>query len=237
MAKQAFDILAMAPVFEAIREVQLNTVDVLERIAERDNALRDAKNTADAAKTVQSDLWVDVMAVTEAVFHATERQPDARDMVISAVMRQFLHVEKGAKRSTAGQYASTARKLLEFVTANKLEISEFMGMKRSAIMEAMRDKAHAALLEAVNDAAKKGRYIAKHGTTEERKALEALLVDMERIAAPIRARRDGEKAASVGQRELAELKQQHPSVPTVIETVTAAVSGEGEEPAAKVAVA
>lgn len=234
MAKQ-IDIMAMAPVFEAIREVQLNTADVLERIAERDLALRDAKNTADAAKTVQSDLWADVMAVTEAVFYATERQPDARDMVISAVMRQFLHVEKGAKRSTAGQYASTARTLLEYVTKHKMEIREFVGMKRSAIMEAMRDKSHAALLEAVKEAAKKGRYIAKHGTAEERKALEALLADVERIAAPIRARRDGEKAAAVGQRELAELRQQHPSAPTVIETVAAVVSN--EEPAAKVAVA
>lgn len=237
MAKHSFDILAMAPVFEAIREVQLNTADVLERIAERDNALRDAKNTADAAKAVQSDLWADVMTVTEAIFYATERQPDKRDWVINAVMQQFLNVEKGAKRSTAGQYASTARKLLEYVTKNRREIREFVDMKRSAIMEAMRDKSHAALLKAVNDAAKKGRYIAKHGTTEERAALETLLADVERIAAPIRARRDGEKAAAVGQRELAELKQQHPSAPTVIETVTAAVSGEGEEPAAKVAVA
>ena len=236
MAKQ-FDIMAMAGAFTAIQTVQQQAHDALQRIAERDGKLVEAKNVKDHAKTVASDLWRDVFQVASAVYTATVDCPADREIVISAVLRQFLNVEKGAKKTTAGQYASTARSLLAHVTKYREDIADYADFNRREIMDAMRDEAHADLLAKVKEAAKSARFIIRHGDNEARWLLEELLQSVAVIHAPIKAKKEGEKAASVGQRELADLRQRHPSAPMVTETIAAIVATGGEETGNKQAVA
>ena len=236
MAKQ-FDIMAMAGAFTAIQTVQQQVQDALQRIAERDGVLVDAKNVRDNAETVAGDLWRDVFQVAGAVYTATVDCPADREIVISAVLRQFLNVEKGAKKTTAGQYASTARSLLTHVTKHREDIAEYADKNRREILDAMRDKAHAELLEKVKDAAKKARFIIRHGDNEARRMLADLLENIAVIHGPIKAKKESEKAAAVGAKELADLRQRHPTAPMVTETVAAIVADDEENGGLKTAVA
>lgn len=222
MAKNiAFDLTAMAAAINAMQQVQQAAGDAINRIAEADAKLVDAKNVADDAKTAGTHLWKDVFQVASATFTATVDCPADREMVLHAVLKPFLEVEKGAKLSTAGQYASTAKKLLAHVTKNREDIIEYADKNRREILDAMRDKSHAELLEKVKDAAKEARFIVKHGDTEARKLLADMLGSITVIYGPIKARKESEKAATVGSKELADLRQRHPTAPMVTETVAA----------------
>ena len=229
MAKQ-FDIMAMAGAFTAIQTVQQQAQDALQRIAEREAVLVDAKTVKDNAETVAGDLWRDVFAVASAVYTATVDCPADREIVISAVLRQFLNVDKGAKRTTAGQYASTARTLLAHVTKHREDIADYADKNRRQILDAMRDKAHAELLEKVKDAAKQARFIIRHGDNEARRLLADVLGNIAVIHGPIKAKKESEKAAAVGAKELADLRQRHPTAPMVTETVAAIVADDLASP-------
>lgn len=228
MAKVNVDLAGMAAAFNAMQTVQAQAADALQRIAERDGVLIDAKNVKDNAETVAGDLWKDVFQVASAVFTATVDCVDSRDMVIHAVLKQFLDVEKGAKKTTAGQYASTARSLLTHVTKHREDIAEYGDKNRRQILEAMRDKSHAELLEKVKDAAKEARFIIKHGDNEARKLLGDYLQSIKVIYGPIKAKKESEKAATVGDKELRDLRQRHPTAPMTVETVAAIVADEEE---------
>ena len=225
MAKNiAFDLTAMAAAINAMQQVQQQAGDAIKRIAERDGVLIDAKNVRDNAETVAGDLWRDVFQVASATFTATVDCPADREMVLHAVLKPFLEVEKGAKLSTAGQYASTAKKLLAHVTKNREDIIEYADKNRSQIMEAMRDKSHAELLKKIKDAAKEARFIVKHGDAEARKLLGDYLQSIAVIYGPIKAKKESEKAATVGAKELADLRQRHPAAPMTVETVAADIT-------------
>ncbi len=229
MAKLNVDLAGMAAAFNAMQTVQAQAADALQRIAERDGVLIDAKNVKDNAETVAGDLWRDVFQVASAVYTATVDCVDSRDMVIHAVLKQFLDVEKGAKKTTAGQYASTARSLLAHVTKNREDIAEYGDKNRRQILDAMRDKSHAELLKKVQDATKEARFIVKHGDTEARKLLADCLQTIKVIYGPIKARKEGEKAAAVADKELADLRQRHPTAPMTVETVAADIVADDEE--------
>lgn len=230
MAKNiAFDLTAMAAAINAMQQVQQQAGDAIQRIAEANNKLADAKNVADDAKTTGSHLWQDVFQVASATFTATVDCPADREMVLHAVLKPFLEVEKGAKLSTAGQYASTAKKLLAHVTKNREDIIEYADKNRREILEAMRDKSHAELLEKIKDAAKEARFIVKHGDTEARKLLTDCLQSIAVIYGPIKARKESEKVATVGDKELADLRQRHPTEPMTVETVAAGIVADEEE--------
>lgn len=237
MAKVNVDLASMAAAFNAMQVVQAQAADALQRIAERDGVLIDAKNVKDNAETVAGDLWKDVYQVASAVYTATVDCVDSRDMVIHAVMKQFLDVEKGAKKTTAGQYASTARSLLAHVTKNREDIAKYADSNRRQILEAMRDQSHAELLEKVKDAAKMARFIIKHGDNEARKLLSDALQTITVIYGPIKARKESEKVATVGAKELADLRQRHPSAPMTVETVAAIVADDetGDKASEKIA--
>lgn len=238
MAKNiAFDLTAMAATINAMQQVVAQAGDAIQRIAEANAKLADAKNVADDAKTTGNHLWQDVFQVASATFTATVDCPADREMVLHAVLKPFLEVEKGAKLSTAGQYASTAKKLLAHVTKNREDIIEYADKNRSQIMEAMRDKSHAELLEKIKDAAKEARFIVKHGDTEARKLLADALQTIKVIYGPIKAKKESEKAATVGAKELADLRQRHPAAPMVTETVAAIVADDEENGGLKAAVA
>lgn len=239
MAKNiSFDLTAMAAAINAMQQVQQQAGDAIQRIAEANNKLADAKNVADDAKTTGNHLWQDVFQVASATFTATAACPEDREMVLHAVLKPFLEVEKGAKLSTAGQYASTAKRLLAYVTKHNEDIADYSDKNRAQIMEAMRDKSHAELLEKVKDAAKQARFIVKHGDNEARKLLSDALQTIAVIYGPIKAKKESEKAATVGAKELADLRQRHPAAPMVTETVAAdIVADEDENGGLKAAVA
>ena len=229
MAKVNVDLAGMAAAFNAMQVVQAQAADALQRIAERDGVLIDAKNVKDNAETVAGDLWKDVFQVASAVYTATVDCVDSRDMVIHAVMKQFLDVEKGAKKTTAGQYASTARSLLAHVTKNREDIAEYGDKNRRQILEAMRDKSHAELLEKVKEATRQARFIVKHGDAEARKLLSDYLQSIAVVYGPIKAKKESEKVAVVGAKEMADLRQRHPTEPMVVETVAADIVADDEE--------
>lgn len=238
MAKQMIDFDSMEKAFFAMRQVREQAADAIQRITEANSKLVDAKNTADAAKTTGEHLWKDVFQVTNAVYAATVDCPADREIVLHGVLRPFLEVEKGANLSTAGQYASTAKKLLVHVTKNREDITEYMDKNRRQILEAMRDKSHAELLEKVKDAAKEARFIVKHGDNEARKLLTDSLQTIKVIYGPIKARKESEKVAAVGAKEMADLRQRHPTAPMTVETVAAdIVADEDENGGLKAAVA
>lgn len=238
MAKNiAFDLTAMAAAINAMQQVQQQAGDAIQRIAEANNKLADAKNIADDAKTTGNHLWQDVFQVASATFTATVDCPADREMVLHAVLKPFLEVKKGAKLSTAGQYASTAKKLLAHVTKNREDIIEYADKNRREILEAMRDKSHAELLEKIKDAAKEARFIVKHGDNEARRLLADCLQTIKVIYGPIKAKKESEKAATVGTKELAELRQRHPAAPMVTETIAAIVVDDEENGGLKAAVA
>ena len=230
------DLIAMRQAENLVRE---QSRDVLEAIAAFDAKMIDAKNVADDAKTTGNDLWSQVWTVTRNTFEATQEAPETRHAVITAVLKDYLDKTgpdgKKAKPTTAGQYASTARSFLSYATETGIEdMEEYADAKRSDVMEMMRDKTHAELLKAITDAAKLARFIVKNGDPSEHKALTDTLATIAVIYGPIKARKDGNKAAAVGARELAELRQNHPAAPGVVETVAAMVAdGETGDKAAR----
>lgn len=238
MAKNiAFDLTAMATAINAMQKVQQQAGDAIQRIADANAKMIDAKNTADAAKTTGEHLWKDVFNVATAVYDATEECPADREMVLHAVLKPFLEVEKGAKMSTAGQYASTAKKLLAHVTKNREDIAQYADKNRREILDAMRDKSHAELLEKIKDAVKEARFIVKYGDNEARKLLADALQTIKVVYGPIKARKESEKVATVGDKELADLRQRHPTEPMTVETVAAIVADDEENGVLKTAVA
>lgn len=235
------DLDALIAMRQAENLVREQSREALEAIAAFDAKMVDAKNTADAAKTIGNDLWSQVWTVTRNVFDATAEAPETRHAVVTAVLKDYLDKTgpdgKKAKLSTAGQYASTARSFLSYATETGIEdMEEYADAKRSDVMEMMRDKTHAELLEAIKDAAKLARFIVKNGDPTEHKALTDTLATIKVIYGPIKARKDGNKAAAVGARELAELRQNHPAAPGVVETVAAMVADDVEAEPLKQAV-
>lgn len=238
MAKNiAFDLTAMAAAINAMQQVQQQAGDAIQRIAEANAKMVDAKNVADDAKTTGTHLWQDVFQVASATFTATVDCPADREMVLHAVLKPFLEVEKGAKLSTAGQYASTAKKLLAHVTKNREDIFDYADKNRREILESLRDKSHAELLEKVKEATKQARFIVKHGDNEARRLLADCLQTIKVIYGPIKAKKESEKVATVGTKELAELRQRHPAAPMVTETIAAIVVDDEENGGLKAAVA
>lgn len=235
------DLDALIAMRQAENLVREQSREALEAIAAFDAKMMDAKNTADAAKTTGNDLWSRVWEVTRNVFDVTQEAPETRHAVITAVLKEYLDKTgpdgKKAKPTTAGQYASTARSFLSYATDAGIEdMEEYSDAKRSDIMDMMRDKTHAELLKAVKDAAKDARFIVKNGDPTEHKSLKDALATIAVIYGPIKARKDGNKAAAVGQRELAELRQQHPAEPGMVETVAAMVADAAEAEPLKQAV-
>lgn len=228
-----FDLTAMAAAIGAMQKVQQQAGDAIQRIADANAKMIDAKNTADAAKTTGEHLWKDVFNVATAVYDATEECPADREMVLHAVLKPFLEVGKDAKMSTAGQYASTAKKLLAYVTRHGEDIAAYADKNRRQILDAMRDKSHAALLEKIKEAAKEARFIVKHGDKEAHKLLTDALQTISVIYGPIKARKESEKAATVAAKELADLRQRHPTQPMTVETVAADIvaDDDGDEAA------
>lgn len=230
MAKNiAFDLTAMAAAINAMQQVQQQAGDAIQRIAEANGKMTEAKNTADAAKTTGENLWKDVFQVASATFTATVDCPADREMVLHAVLKPFLEVEKGARLSTAGQYASTAKKLLAHVTKNREDIIEYADKNRREILESLRDKSHAELLEKIKEAAKQARFVVKHGDNEARKLIGDYLQSIAVVYGPIKAKKESEKAATVGAKELADLRQRHPTEPMTVETVAADIVASRQE--------
>lgn len=232
MAKQVFNFDSMERAFVAMRVVREQSADAIQRIEAANGKMTDAKNVADDAKATGSHLWQDVFQVASAVYTATADCTADREIVLHGVLRQFLDVEKDAKMSTAGQYASTAKKLLAHVTRSGEDISKYADKNRREILDAMRDKSHAELLEKVKDATKEARFIVKHGDNEARKLLADCLQTIKVIYGPIKAKKESEKAAVVGAKELADLRQRHPAAPMTVETVAAIVADDLTSPVA-----
>ena len=213
-------------------------IDAIRRL---DGGLRDAKNVADHANTERKSLWGSVFAVAAKVYDATEKEPSIRYEAFTDALSEFLIPATGPdgkplKLSTAGQYASTGRKLLMHCTDKHVNIAEYADKSREDAMADMRDKSQAKREEAAREASKRLRYIIKHGTEAERVALDTLITDVEKVWQPVKLRVDGKKAAAKGAKELADNRQQAPTEPATLETVAANIAGEGAEDGRKVAV-
>jgi len=224
-------LIALRAISEEVKEENAEALQTMRDLAA---PLADAKNVADDATTKKGTLWECVMQVIGSVFERTVNTPDLRYIVFSDTLAEFLTqptTESGekVKLSTAGQYASTGRKFLIHLTENRLQFAPFAEYKRAAVMDEMKDKAHADLRKAVKDTTKFAAFIIKKGSATERESLSALLAQIKVVYGPVKDRNEGKKAAAVGARELAELRQNHPAAPAVVETVAANIVADEAE--------
>lgn len=225
------ELIALRQMVEVIRQENAETLQALRGL---EPALVDAKNVADDAKTKKDSLWQSVFALVVSVFESTREMPQFRHMVFSDTLAEFIEpkrTESGDKLpiSTVGQYASTGRKFLLWCTEKGEEPADYADKQRPAIMDAMKDAGLLALLVKVKNASKTAGFIMKHGDMAERKALEALFKQIDAIQQPVKARKEGKKAAAVATKELQDLRQQHPAQPATVEAVAANIAADEDE--------
>lgn len=217
---------------------EANLAPILERIEQAQTKLIDAKNVADDAKTEGNNVWKDIFSIAAMVHDATVKNPEYRYELFTDAMEKFIVPAQGPdgkplKLTTAGQYASTARKLLvDVCTAQHRDIAEFMEMSVKEVREEFKDSTHAALNEAIGETAKNLRYVVKYGTDDERKVLEAYLAEAVKLYNPVKARRDAASKKGQAAKAVPELQQQAPADGGVVETVAADLADDGGDKAA-----
>lgn len=216
---------AVAGEVQAIRELSAGVVD--------------AKNAADHGNTLKGSLWSHVFAVAAKVAELTTDATDTRYQVFTDALAEFLIPATGAdgkpvKLSTAGQYASTGRKLLLHVTDTGEDIAIYADKTRKDVMQAFKDTKDAALLDKVAEANKRLRFVVKHGTDAEKEALVALLEMATDLYNPVLARKDKTKRAAQADATLRDNRQQQPTEGATVEMVAGNIAetaddGAGEE--------
>lgn len=220
------------------REAVIGLVgEELENIRKLDAAAIDSKNAADQANGQRGSIWDNIRSVMFKVYDATNDAPDTRHQVFTDVLDEFLNPKAGAgadkvKLTTAGQYASTARKYLTTIMTAEAGTTpaDIPELSVKDAREAFKDVAHKARVSAQAEPLKMLRYAAKHGTDAEyTEQVKMVYLAIEELYNPIRARKDKTSAKATADREIRDLQQQAPTEPGVIETVAGEIAGNDEE--------
>lgn len=205
----------------------------LETLRALDAAAIDSKNHADQLNGQKGTIWSNVQAIMAKVYDATVGEEDTRHQVFTDAMDEFLnpkatHGDK-VKLTTAGQYASTARKLLvEVITKQGTEPVKYAEMSVAEVRKEFRDAEVAARLDVIGNWMKDLRYAAKHGTAQELAQLDTVKEAIYTIYNPIRARKDKTSKKAEADREIRDLQQQAPTEPGTVESVVADIAAEVE---------
>lgn len=214
----------------------------VEAIREKNAGVINAKNATDHGNTLKNGLWANVFNVIAKVAELTKDHPEIRYQVFTDTLAEFLVLPAHAdgtkpKMTTAGQYASTGRKLLiDVITQQNRDPEEFAEMSVKDVRELFRDRKDAAKMEAIGEAGKRLRYVVKHGTEDEKARIAGILGEVDKLWNPVKARKDASKNKAKADAELRNDRQQAPSAPAVLETVAANIVGDDGEGEVKVAV-
>lgn len=211
----------------------------LETLRKLQGDVTDAKNAADTMGTAKNGIWEAVFTATQKIEEATRETPQLREQVFTDALADFLIVPatpegKPGKLTTVGQYASTARKVLvELVTVQGIKLETLADKSVADIRKMFRKVEDQVMLNDAAEASKRIRYVIKHGKPEEKAQLNPLFQLIREVYDPIKARKDANSKANTAQKELNANMQQHPSAPTVVETVAANLETERDnaEPA------
>lgn len=210
----------------------------LDNIRKLDAAAIDSKNAADQANGQRGSIWDNMRSIMFKVYDATADAPDTRHQVFTDVLDEFLNPKGGdaadkVKLTTAGQYASTARKYLTTIMSPEAGTTpvDVPELSVKDAREAFKDAGHKARVTAQAEPLKQLRYAAKHGTDAEyAEQVKAVFAAIEGLYNPIRARKDKASKKAEADREIRDLVQQQPAAPAVVEIVAADIAGDdGEE--------
>ena len=107
-------------------------------------------------------------------------------------------------------------------------LEEFADKSYKEVREAFKSTKDAELLADIAEAGKRLRYVAKHGTEEEKTALYTLLAAVQHAYNPVKARKDKASVAANADATLRDDKQQAPNEGTTVETVAGELAGDDE---------
>ena len=198
--------------------------DDLEALKAADAIARDAKNVTDQLGGVRSSIWSAVQHIVQVV--ADNAKPEEREQLYFDVMGSILSPGTGPdgkamKLSTAGQYASTGRKMLTHLIGKGYTADQLQEKTRQEVMALFKGADERARLEESKDAAKHIRYIAKHGTADDWGLIAQVIKSIESGYNTVHTRVNGGKNAT-DVTERPEMKDA-----AVIETVVADLEQDG----------
>lgn len=144
--------------------------DDLAALRTADEAARHAKNVADGFATVKGSIWSSVQNIVRVV--AENAKPEEREQLYFDVMGTILAPGTGPdgkalKLSTAGQYASTGRKMLTHLIGKGYTCEQLQDKTRAEVMALFKSADERARLDLIATAQKQLRYLAKHATADE----------------------------------------------------------------------
>ena len=220
---------------ERAAKAQAIVAEELEAIREQAGTLIDAKNVADVASNVKKSLWEHFYSAACKILNSDEVAADEREQTFADAMEEFTAIATNpdgtkAKATTAGQYASTAGKMLAHVSlATTAEsITDFEGKSVSDVRKALKGNVDADLYTAIQEAAKRLRFIVKNGTAEEKAELDAVFAIITSKYNPVKARKDKASVAATADATLRDDKQLAPNEGTTVETVAGELAGDDE---------
>lgn len=203
--------------------------DDLEALRAADAIARDAKNVTDQLGGVRASIWSSVQNVVQVV--ADNAKPEEREQLYFDVMGSILAPGTGPdgkalKLSTAGQYASTGRKMLTHLIGKGYTAEQLQEKTRAEVMALFKGADERARLEEMKDAAKHLRYIAKHGTADDWGLVSQVIKSIEAGYNAVHSRVNAGKNAT----DVAERPEMNEAA--IIETVAAQLEQDGLQMAA-----
>ena len=221
---------------ERAAKAQAIVAEELEAIRAQAGTLIDAKNVADVASNVKKTLWEHFYNAACKILNCEDVAVDEREQTFADAMEEFTAIATNpdgtkAKATTAGQYASTAGKMLAHVSlATTAEtIEDFEGKSVSDVRKALKGNEDAELYTAIQEAAKRLRFIVKNGTADEKAELETVFASIVSKYNPVKARKDKASVAATADATLRDDKQQAPNEGTTVETVASELLDNDEE--------
>lgn len=199
--------------------------DELAVIRELDKAAIESKNAADQASGQKSNIWDAIKACVFKVYEHTADAPDTRHQVFTDVFDEFLNPKAAAgtdkvKLTTAGQYASTGRKMLvTLLTEQGQSPEDYADATVRDVREAFKSGTVQARNKLLGEVGKSLRYAAKHATEEEWKMFAFVAEAITELYNPVKARKDRSSKKAEAAREVPELQQNAPAEPAVVETI------------------
>lgn len=216
------ELIALKTRGEAIRKLVEPNINALRAI---EAELTVNKNHADQMSGQRGSIWENVFAVMSTVYNETQGAESIRDQMFADAMGEFMTPKKTeggdkVKTSTAGQYASTARKLLvEVITPTGTKPEDYADKSVADIRQEFKDAVVVHRLDQLAKMMKDLRYAAKHATPEEWAAYVNVAAVATELYNPVKARKDKTSAKATADREIRAGVQQQPTAPTVVETV------------------
>lgn len=201
-------------------KIELETLAVLESKA------KDFKNLADENRTGNGSIWQNVASIVFSLAENPDVPKDEREQSFTDVMGQFLMPGAGPdgkplKLSTVGQYASTGRKMLtKLVTEQGMGRDKLEQLARPDVMKLFKSGEEKQLSDLSDKIGQQLRFIIKH-SPNKLQDVQAIAEFVEAYYNPIKSAKDSEAAAKG--KQVAHDAAQHPTAPTVVETVAATV--------------